>query len=94
MIFLSVDNQRKEKRLPFTACLQYTVYGDPTGKLHNCVAVDRSKNGMGIMSSTPLDFGQFIILNMQQEQNVSPAQAMVQWSAPVGVNFRVGLTFI
>lgn len=81
---------RREERIPYDACLQYSVYGDPAGKLYNCIAVDISTSGIGIMSSNPIENGQFIRFETNGA-GASELNAVVQWSAPVGVNFRVGL---
>jgi hypothetical protein len=81
---------RREERIPYDACLQYSVYGDTTGKVYNCVAVDISTSGIGIMSSHSIDIGEFIRFETNGN-NASELDAVVQWSAPVGVNYRVGL---
>ncbi len=81
---------RKEERIPHNACLQYSIYGDLSGKMYNCVTVDISNRGLGIISSYPVEFGQFLEFD-DNGSNVPALNAVVQWSAPVGVNYRAGL---
>lgn len=81
---------RREMRIPHDISLHFSIYGDPAKEHHRCNTVDVSNSGLGIMSETPLEFGQFI--EFENKSTGTPTlNAVVQWCLPVDGKFRAGL---
>lgn len=81
---------RKEKRLPHAVPLRYSIYGDSAQETYECTSVDISTNGLGIVSDSPLDFGQF--LEFESGMSTVPAvSGVVQWCYVSDGKYRAGL---
>ncbi|MEW6115323.1 MAG: PilZ domain-containing protein [Nitrospirota bacterium] len=81
---------RREVRTPYQTDLAFVHYGDRSGKRHFCTTVDISDSGIGIISDSFLRFGQFVEFTRMHDGGMV-ANAVVQWSMPLGDRFRVGL---
>lgn len=81
---------RREIRTAYSALLYYTRYGDTTNRKYSCTTVDVSNSGLGIICDDLLMFGQFVEFTREHDGG-TVANAVVQWSMPLGDRFRVGL---
>lgn len=76
--------------MPYDAELRYYFYGESGQKRYTCLAIDVSNSGLGIITETPLEFGQFLAFE-SLSGGFSPLNAVVQWSMPLAGKFRAGL---
>lgn len=86
------SNRRDNVRESIFVQMQYALQGDASGDKYECIAVDISKSGLGIISDYPLEYGQ--VLSFNNENNRPFANnALVRWNTLFGDKYRSGLSF-
>jgi len=96
---MSFKEKRKYNRLPFVKPIRYSSTGSNIGEfetIHNCVSVDISRGGLGMITDYPLEAGNILIFEDEIEiNNITAKASVVRWARKTEKKrYRVGLEFV